>query len=244
MVFLGILVYSTTGWATDASDVTISPASLKIGILFSGCEVSIAGSVLSGRDVVIEIIGPEQNGAFKIKDKIGPFWMNRRKVEIKQAPFFYGLLLPQNNPFVADLPIPGTGIANLKKHIFIRSDELPRDSVFDLFVQLKRSEKLYVGPFSSIRYSEGSEGRRRFSAEFHLPASIAPGEYKVMTSIIHDGRLENKLAGHIQVQETGIVQGIYELAYRHSLIYGILAVIIALLVGTVMGVVFKGGQSH
>jgi len=244
MVFLGVLVYGTAGWATDASDMNISPASLKIGLLFSGCEVSISGSVLSGRDVVIEIIGPEEKGKFKIKDKIGPFWMSRKMVEIKQAPSFYVLLLPQSNRFAGDLAIPGIGIASLKKSISILPAELPGDEVFDLFVRLKRSEKLYGGPFGAIHYSETAKGTKRFSVKCRLPSSIAQGEYQVLTTIIHSGIVEDKRVGNIQVQETGIAKAIHELAYRHSLAYGILAVIIALLVGTVMGVVFKGGKSH
>jgi len=241
---LGILVGSSLSWSTGTATLEISPASLAINIFFSGSQVNLFGSILSDRDIIIEIIGPEGKGEFNLKAKVGPFWMNRKKVEIQQTPFFYVLLLPQNGSFDRDLAIPGIGMANLKKNFSIRPDELPADKVFDLFVQLKRSEKLYVGPLNSIRYSEAEKGKKRFSANFHLPSSTAKGEYRVRASVIHKGAVEDNLVRNIRVRETGIVQGIHELAHRHSLFYGILAVMIALVVGMIMGVVFKGGKSH
>jgi len=239
---LGFLLYAAGGRAAEAAVLDISPAALEIGLFFSGCEVHVSGSVAAGRDVVIEIIGPAEKGKFKIKEKIGPFWMSRRQVEIRQAPFFYALLLPQSSRL--DGNIPGIGIESLKKNISVSSEEMPGDKVFDLFVRLKRAEKLYKGPVDDIRYLDAADGKKGFSVKFDFPSSIAEGDYKVMATIVHDGRVEGQLVRSIRIQEGGIVKAIHGLAYQHSLVYGILAVVIALLVGMLMGVVFKGGKSH
>jgi len=241
---LWILASASISWSAGAATLDISPSSLKIGIFFSGSEIDLSGSILSDRDIIIEIIGPEGKGEFNLKAKVGPFWMNRKKVEIGRAPLFYGLLLPEKNPSDQEISTLGVGIENLKKVITIRADESSSGNIFDLFVQLKRSQELYVGPYNAIRYSQGSEGKKNYAAKFCFPSSIVQGEYLVRATIVHHGTSEDRLDRNLRVNETGIISGIHELAYRHSLIYGISAVLIALLVGTIMGVLFKGSKSH
>ena len=89
-----LLLKISAAWAAGDAALDISPASLKIGIFFSGSEIDLSGFILSDRDIVIEIIGPDGKGEFNLKAKVGPFWMNREKVRFKRLRFFMPCFCP------------------------------------------------------------------------------------------------------------------------------------------------------
>jgi hypothetical protein len=53
-----------------------------------------------------------------------------------------------------------------------------------------------------------------------------------------------ELSRSFTVDEVGFSRLVYDLATNQRLVYGILAVVIALFAGAVMGLLFKGGGSH
>jgi hypothetical protein len=240
MILLGISPASSA----QATVLKINPQHLDIGTFFSGQKVSLTGSIPSDQDMVIEIKGPEQKSVFNMKGRVGPFWMNREKLELEKAPFFYFLLLPEGKEWPATLSSFGIGIEQLEKKLVIRPENVSLDLVFPRFIQLKRSQHLYGELESAIRYSPSKEGMKHFEAEFFLPSSTVPGEYKILTRIFHHGKVEDTSLLTLTVQEVGFVKGVHELAYNRGLLYGILCVLIALFVGTVIGLVFRGGGAH
>lgn len=241
---LWLLLSALTAGTAHAASLQMKPSSMKIGLFFSGCRVDFTGAVLSNRDVVIEVIGPEGNSRFNIKEKVGLFWMNRQKAEIQHAPLFYSMLLPTENGLEKEIPALNLGIDNLKKKISVRSDNSDPAGIVDMFVRLKRSENLYQGPLNVITYSHSANGEKAFTAQLDLPSSVAPGQYRAIASVVYQGAVEDKVIRDFEVLETGIVGLIHGVAYQTPLFYGILSVLIALLVGAMMGVVFKGGKSH
>ena len=84
---LGLLLCTGLCRAEGPVDLDISPASWVIGVFFSGREVTFSGYILSDRDIVLEIRGPVESSRLVLKRKVGPFWMNREKVEIDSMPF-------------------------------------------------------------------------------------------------------------------------------------------------------------
>jgi Putative transmembrane protein (Alph_Pro_TM) len=240
MILLGV----SPAWSAQASALKIDPPYLDITTSFSGCQVSLEGSVPSDRDMVIEIKGPEEKSVFNMKGRVGPFWMNRLKVELEKAPFLYLLLLPEGKEWPATLSPFGVGIQQLGKTLVIRPENVSLDVVFPKFVQLKRSEHLYGELEGAIRYSPSTEGRKHFQAEFRFPSSTLAGEYRILTRVLHDGKVEETALHSFTAKEVGFIKTVRELAYERGLSYGILCVLIALFVGAVIGVFFRGRGAH
>jgi hypothetical protein len=240
MIFLGISPASSA----QATVLKISPPHLDITTFFSGQKMSLTGSIASDQDMVIEIKGPEQQSTFNMKGRVGPFWMNRGKLELEKAPFLYFLLLPEGKEWPATLSSFGVGIEQLEKKLIIRPESVSLDVVFPRFVQLKRSEHLYGELESAIRYFPSKEGMKRFETEFFFPSSTVPGEYRIQSRVIHDGKVEETALQSFKVEEAGFIKTVRELAYERGLLYGIMCVLIALFVGTVIGLVFRGGGAH
>jgi len=240
------LAFAPAGFARAGAPaaLTVDPAVLNVGTFFSGGQVTITGEVPTADDVVVEIIGPQTTSLFDVKGRIGPFWMTREKVDLENAPALYILLMPSGTDWSQKTPALNLGISNLKQQIGISGSESPLDDIFPMFVKLKRSEKLYGEVPGAVLFSTNENGRRRFTATYHLPSSIASGKYTIKATTIANGQRGEELFADLTVQQVGFVEMVDRLATNRRLTYGVASVLIALFSGAVMGLIFKGGGSH
>lgn len=231
-------------WAVPSDGLAIQPEILDIGTFYSGGIVKISGVAPSGQDVVIEIIGPAADNQFDIKGKVGPFWMTQDKVEMDGAPAMYVLLLPGGSEWIHKAAAHGIGLENLKSNVEIRSSALPSDKLYDMFLNLKKDLGLYVEQENAVSYEAADDGSRRFSAVYRFPRSTSAGSYSIRATTIADGVRERVQMRPFEVDEVGFIHLVNNLATNRRLAYGILAVVIALFTGAVMGLLFKGGGGH
>ena len=113
-----------------------------------------------------------------------------------------------------------------------------------MFLELKKSEGLYVVEDNAVAYAAAENGLRRFTAICHFPRSTAAGSYTIKATTIKNGAKGVELSRSFLVDEVGFARLVYDLATNQRLVYGILAVVIALFAGAVMGFLFKGGGRH
>jgi len=217
---------------------------MDIGTFYSGGVVTISGTVSSGQDVIIEITGPAADNQFDIKGKVGPFWMNQDQAEMDGAPAMYVLLLPGGPEWEQKASAQGLGLENLKSKVRIQSTSMPADDLFDLFLKLKKDQGLYVEEENGVTYATAGDGSRRFSAVYRFPRSTSAGIYRISANTIADGVKTRVRTAAFTVDEVGFIHLVDSLATNRRLAYGILAVVIALFTGAVMGLLFKGGGSH
>lgn len=244
LVLILILFPPALGLPAGSSPIDVVPPYLEIGTFYSGQEIKLRGSILPDRDIIIEIRGPDERSIFNMKGRVGPFWMNREKVQLEHAPFLYMLILPKGKKWANRLSSLGIGIAKLKQGIVVKHDRLSSKMILDRFVELKRSEQLYGEMEEAIVYSGVREGRKYFETRFYFPSSTIPGEYKIMANVVHDGKIEETSVYAFGVRQVGFIKEVHELAYHRVLIYGILCVVIALFVGAIIGLFFKRTGAH
>ncbi len=244
MCFGIVLVCPSLVLPGQLSTLKVVPPYLEIGAFFSGREVKLSGSVLSEQDIIFEIKGPEEKSMFNIKGRIGPFWVNRRRIQLQHAPSLYKLLLPGGRKWSRLLYSLGVGLEKLKCELMIRPDNISRDMVFERFFQLKRSEQLYGELEGAIHYSRPREGKKHFETECYFPSSTVPGKYRIVAMLVDNGKIEETSVHSFVVEQMGLIRGLQELAYHRGLIYGILCVVIALFVGAIIGLFFKRVEAH
>ena len=240
--FLALL--AETAWTADSSELTIQPEELNIGTFYSAGEVTISGEVAGGQDVMVEIAGPTSNGQFDLKGRVGPFWMTRGKAEMDGAPAMYVLLLPGGRDWHKEASALGLGLDKLREKISIQSAALPPDELFNMFVELKKSEGLYAEQDDAVTYAPADDGRRRFTAVYSFPRSTVTGKYQIKATAVANGAKIREQSHDFLVEEVGFVRLVYDLATNQRLTYGILAVVIALFTGAVMGLLFKSRGGH
>ena len=233
-----------TAWTAESGKLTIQPEVLDIGTFYSGGQVTISGEVPRRQDVIVEIAGPAANGQFDLKGRVGPFWMTNGKAEMDGAPAMYVLLLPGGQDWHRKVSSLGIGLEKLRNKVEIQSTSVPPNKLFNMFLELKKSEGLYVVKDNAITYAAAKNGLRRFTAVFRFPRSTAAGNYTIKATAITNGAKGMELSRKLFVTEVGFARLVYDLATNQRLAYGILAVAIALFAGAVMGLLFKGGGRH
>ena len=232
------------GWTAESDKLTIQPEVLDIGTFYAGGQVKISGEVPQRQDVIVEIAGPAANGQFDLKGRVGPFWMTNGRAEMDGAPAMYVLLLPGGQDWQQKAASLGLGLEKLKNKIAIQSATVPQEAIFKMFLELKKSEGLYVVKDNAVAYAAANNGLRRFTAVWRFPRSTAAGNYTIKATVITNGAKSTELSRSLLVDEVGFAQLVYDLATNQRLMYGIFAVVIALLAGAVMGLLFKGGGRH
>jgi hypothetical protein len=244
MCFGCALYFSSNAWAVQSDELTIQPEVLDIGTFYSGDQIVISGKVPDGQDVIIEIAGPAASNQFDIKGRLGPFWMTRDKAEFEGAPAMYFLLLPDGPDWKQKALALGLGLEMMKRKITIKSNALPQDKLFDMFLELKRDQGLYAEKESAVTYMSADNGYKQFKAAYHFPRSTSAGQYSIKATTISRGKKSVVQSHRLTIDEVGFARVVEDLATNHRLIYGILAVVFALFTGGLMGILFKGGGSH
>ena len=113
-----------------------------------------------------------------------------------------------------------------------------------MFVKLKKSEGLYAEENNAVTYAPAGNGTREFKAVYSFPRSTAKGNYQIKATAVADGARAREQSRSFQVEEVGFTRLVDDLATNRRLTYGILAVLIALVAGGVMGILFKSRGSH
>ena len=224
----------------------LSPEAVDIGTFFNGTQVYVTGDVSLDAEVVVRLSGMPQDVTLKKKGKIlGILWMNLDSVTIHNVPNLYLVYIAEDfNPTAGALPDRweelGLGFAALKKQVDISSAQGESEAVFEEFLQLKESEGLYAIETDQINYGEAESGRKAFRAVLQIPPRLTPGKYLVEAFAVKDGSVAARTTAELQVKQVGLPAFISRLAFKHGALYGLLAAIIAIAAGLLMGIIFKG----
>jgi uncharacterized protein (TIGR02186 family) len=225
-------------------ELTVSPDIIYVDTFFSGADVAITGELPATSDVVVEILGPQTSDLYDVKGRFGPFWMTREKVKLENTPMLYMLLVPQGRDWKHTADELGMGVESLKRQVSIGPSQLAPNRILEMFLRMKTSEGLYREMSSALSYADGPGSRRRFAAECHLPSSTTPGVYTVKATLVDSGGRGSSIAREVSIREAGFVWMINDMAAKRPLVYGILAVVVALLAGAFTGVLFKSRGGH
>ena len=249
IAILGLLCIGGRLTPADAStdiSVTLHPEQIMMGAAFDGEHISVAGRIPSDASALIRITGKTEDNNLKQKGRaLGVLWMNLGSVEISGAPNVFLLYLPAEDNSGSQAEQAswrklGIGLEGLRKQVDIVSQEKDKDALFDEFVKLKHKSGLYATVENAIHYGEDDGNTKAFNATVALPASLPQGTYKFEVLAIKDGAVEASVARKIDAREVGLPAWISTLAFDHGTLYGVLAVLVALIAGLLTGIMFKG----
>jgi len=172
--------------------------------------------------------------------------MNVGEVEIAGAPHVYLLHASGTLDELASsaaLDSVGLGYAALAHGASVKDSAGEDDRLFAEFVRLKESDGLYTVTEGAVEVVESGEpGRVRLSTDFHLPPKTPPGEYRILVHGFGEGGGRVLGEAVLRVEQVGMAAAIRSLATDHGLGYGILAVVVAIAVGLLTGVLFGLGS--
>jgi len=239
--------------STASVKVKHEPNLIAIGTFFNGTQLTVSGKVATENEVVVIVKGKQEELTLKKKGKaLGLLWMNLGDVHFKNVPNLYILYSSKGVMESAASDAKAweqlrIGFEYLKKEMEIEAVQANRNDLAQEFLKLKQHQGLYAYHPGEISFGEKSGTEKSFKALVWIPPRISPGEYQVQVMEIHNGMIVGNSIDQLKVEEQGVPAMISSLAFNHSLLYGFLAVLIAIAAGLVMDFFFgtgKGGGAH
>lgn len=216
----------------------LSTREISIQSNFTGIEILIYGSIDFSQtkapdtgtyDVIAVVRSPSQPLVARRKERVFGIWINRPGEVFPEVPGFYAAL--STRPFRAvttdeTLKELGIGIANLDFGR-PRSDDV-RDAQFrSAVIRLKKKQKLFQEIDDGVSFA----GRSLFRATVELPVNVPIGRYTADVYLFRDGELISKNLSTLEVNKAGFERTIYVMAFTQPFLYGLLAVLVAVLTG-------------
>ncbi|MEJ5300418.1 MAG: TIGR02186 family protein [Thermodesulforhabdaceae bacterium] len=229
---------------------TVQPSQIEIGAFFNGESLSVQAEIPSSAQAVIEIIGQNSEERLMKKGRRGGLWMNVGEIHVTGAPSLY--IAASTEPQILEDPPESAswGYPVVTKEIKFSGQvsENEKEKLIQDFLKLKEHYGVYKILPAHIKNTKLADGHKKIDAVIPTPSSIKPGTYKVCLTIIDQPEKQKiaKKCQDLKVVMVGFPAILATLAYQHSALYGIMAVIIAIITGFAVGYVFKkgGGGGH
>ena len=198
---------------------------------FTGAEVLLFGVRDGAGDVVVALRGPADPVIVRRKESRFGIWLNRAQRVFEQAPGYYAVAA--NRPLAEIAPpalfaahgigienlVPGGGAAGFR----------------DALLRLMAAGGRYLEAPEGVTFVDG----RLFRSTFALPASVPTGLYRADVLLISDGALVDKRTAELRIGKVGFGAAMFDFAHSRPVVYGLVAVIVALMAGWTAGMVFR-----
>ena len=216
----------------------VSARSVEIRYSFTGAQLLLFGAILypGGRvpsdpaDIVVVLKGPVQPIVVREKQKIAGIWMNAESSRFRSAPAYYAVASSRPIAELVDertAAIYEMGLQNLQ--LSPGSGALPdKARRFESgLLDLRRRGGLYAENPKGVEISEGVLYRARIA----IPSQVPVGTYTAETFLIDDKRVLAAATREVHIGKTGFERYVALVARRHSLLYGLAAVLMSLGLG-------------
>ncbi|MCP1198633.1 TIGR02186 family protein [Notoacmeibacter sp. MSK16QG-6] len=226
--------------------IGLSTDTIYITSDFTGAVLTVFGTVtqMSGSpesaesiySIAVTLEGPRQTAVVRKKNRVFGIWVNTQSEELRNVPLSYSIATssemggPAGETVLSDLGIGVDAIA---------AGTLQKDAEMKDFVEALRRQRIEGGLYTknddSVQFLSGPLFRARLS----LPAEIPVGLHVVEAFMFANGRLVDRVSLPLRIAKSDWEQTISRTARNNSLIYGLLAVVLAVVTGWLGRLVFK-----
>jgi uncharacterized protein (TIGR02186 family) len=240
MIPLLIVAVATPGTVRAELVADLSAHLVAITTGFTGTKVLLFGTTGGTGDVVVVVRGPENAEAVRRKGRKAGIWVNEAEMIFEGVPSYY--VVAASRPLSEFLPTrvaerEQIGIRNLR----IKPPEKANPAEVERFraalIRNKQRESLYSIQPQPISFL----GNRLFRTDMYFPANAPVGTYLVRVFLLQDGEVVSAEITPLVVSKIGFEAGVFDFAHRHSLAYGVLAILIAVVAGWIASVAFHKG---
>ncbi|MBI5605548.1 MAG: TIGR02186 family protein [Deltaproteobacteria bacterium] len=254
LIGLGLIILLVTGHFAQAGTLTFQPAGLE-RTLFSKRfhDLTISGSAPEGAQIILKIISPTKDFNLNKSGKgLGFVWLPISHAEVKKLSGMYALLssgkisglLPPDQQKALGLSPDYQEIykqAEIHYKTPPKADEaagLKKEYMAGL-IKILEEGGLYQVKEDAVRLSGN-----QFTAQVKHAADAPLGEYRVYCYAVKEGKAELLAQEKFQVKQTGLAEWLTRQAASNAVVYGIMAALIAIGAGILVGLIFKKGGGH
>ncbi|MBU1210127.1 MAG: TIGR02186 family protein [Alphaproteobacteria bacterium] len=237
----------------ESVEVDISTRSVAITSGFSGQRIVVFGAVHNSLqaspqqglyDVVVVLEGAKSKLISRRKSNVAGLWINTQSVEFESVPSYYTIsstrpIVEISTPRVFDEY--GIGFQHIR--IEPRAADAAKlgpaelQSFRESIIRLKAGEGLYQRRPTGVEFI----GRSLFRTSIDLPANVPIGTVVARTYLFRDAELIAENTAAVELQRQGLEALMHSFAFDYPLLYGMLAVAIAVGAGLAASAVFSRG---
>jgi len=219
--------------------VDLSRPRVSITSAFQGESILLFGMFDPPGEIVVVVVGPPARETVLRKQRVLGLWLNTSRQAFDDVPAYYSIAASQ--PLQRLLARSAGGeILSLEDRLqSVRSiGEREHEDLIRFrlgLVEVKRREGLYPAAIGQVTI----QANRLFRVELPFPSRLPEGTYEVRTYLLHEGKIVAAVSRPLPVGKVGFSAQLAGWADNEGPLYGIGAIIMALLAGWIGGAVMR-----
>lgn len=238
VVLLSVLLYAPPLRAAPIV-VDLSDHLVKVTTAFAGAELLLFGAVEEPGDVIVIVRGPMQSVTMHRKARVFGIWANTANMTFENVPGYYTIASTRPLEEIAG----STVLARNEMGVEHLRLELPRAKASanvaqawrDALIRNQQRSGLYPTEVGRVEFL----GSRLFRTDLRLPANVPTGTYEAKVYYLSNGQVVSAQTTPLFVNKVGMEAEIFDFAYERSALYGVIAIVIALMAGWLAHVAFR-----
>lgn len=225
-----------TAQADDANGPTVklTPDKILMATFYDGAQLRVEGMAAEGSQVIVVIKGPEVEEVFNKKGRVGPIWVNSGKVHISGVPSLFLSFSPKpveellSREAIDQYQLDETAIRSQMK---VEPPQQDHDKIRANYLSLKTQQGIYRVISDGVKMGAPIQGGVPYILDLHWPKKAPPAAYVVHVYECRDDQVLRQSTVPLSVEEVGFPAKMAYLAKDRAVLYGILAVIVAMIAG-------------
>ena len=234
-------VLSSAPVLADDLDVDLSKPDVRLDVSFKGSDLLLFGAKDLVGDIIVVVRGPSHDSSIRLKERVAGIWVSTDEEIFADAPSYYALaashpvedLLPEAVLVAERIGTSRLGLSTKYTSGAVTHGAVPNFT--DGLIRNMVKRNLYTDTPGTIKLV----GKQLFRTDLWFPANVPVGNYAVDTYMVTNGKIETKKTNHLEVHKVGLEAQIYDFAHQNALIYGLLAIVIAVVSGWYANAVFR-----
>ncbi len=236
----------------EAIEADVSARNVSVQADFTGTEIVVFGTVENSRqpsaeagtyDIIIVVEGTSIPHVVRRKSNLGGLWMNTASVRFASLPSYYAIASTRPIQDIAELPILTQNQIGFEHVRMVKSgsgrtqitDAEDLAEFRDAVVRLKKRDGLYI----QSDYAVAFVGRSLFRTTIKVPPNVPIGVLNAKVYLFREGMLLGEYKSEVTLARAGIERFLYDVAYRHGLLYSLGVVFFAVAAGLASAFAFR-----
>ncbi len=234
----------------ESIEMGVSVDTVPVASDFDGTNIVVFGSIegiddiaakLGHYQVVVTVTGAPEDTIVRKKDRIFGIWVNRDHRKYTRIPSFYATA---SRIKLGKIAIPevlreaGIGIENLNINLLAEGNIetiLPTPQFTDALRRIRTENGLFSEAPKNLKQLSPS----LFRATVFLPPNVPIGTHEVRAFLFKSGELRADSKSSFRIQKVGFERWMYNIAHKHSFLYGIMCVLVAIFTGWAANAIFR-----
>jgi len=237
-----ILLCLGIAWAMPArADPVVADLSshlIAITTGFTGTSVLVFGATDGEGDIAVVVRGPEREEIVRRKERMAGIWIHGASFRFRRVPSFYAIATTKP---VGEIATPQVltrhqiGVENLRLDAAGREADPSYKEFAEPLLRLKREDQLFASKTEKVQFL----GNQLFRASLSFPANVPVGTYQVEVFLFRNGEVAGAQTVPLVISKIGLGADIYMFAHRDAPIYGLIAILMALVAGSSAAFLFR-----